>query len=127
VLSVSCCKEIRNEFGTDTKLHRIADELTTLHNRLRLLKGEKLTGKITQDDGRYVHKMTMDAVVYDAEGEELAWDDPITKEFLELMRDFAQWIYDGLEAEYDWRMSDEAVDDGIIGNEYEFDEDGERA
>ena len=43
------------------------------------------------------------------------------------MRDFAQWIYDGLEAEYEYRQSDEVIDEAMIANEYEFTEDGELA
>jgi hypothetical protein len=123
-----CCQEIRAEFPTDTKLHAIADGLTALHNRLRLLTGQNLEGGVSRSErsGSYYHNGTMDAVVLTAEGDELDWDDPVTKEFLELMRDFAQWIYDGLEAEYDYRMSDAAIDESIEANEYEFDEDGDR-
>lgn len=40
------------------------------------------------------------------------------------MREFADWIYRQLEAEYTWRMADEQVDDAITANEYEFTIDG---
>lgn len=120
-----CCDTIRAEFPTITALHTIADKLTTLHNRLRLLKGERLTGKITRSDSHYCHKYTMDATAYDSEGEEL--EIAISDEFRDLMRDFAQWIYDGLEEGYDYQMSDESVDESIESNDYEFDEDGEPA
>ena len=43
------------------------------------------------------------------------------------MRDFAQWIYDSLEKEYEYQMSDEFVTENIEANEYEFDEEGNRA
>lgn len=42
----------------------------------------------------------------------------------EALRDFMRWIYRRLEAEHDWLMSDEQVDDTIIANEYEFTADG---
>lgn len=120
-----CCDTIRENFGTDTRLWAIADGLTALHNRLRLLQGGWLAGTITQE-GRYVHKYTMDATATnDLDGEELSIE--LSKEFLELMRDFAEWIYRGLEQEYDWRQSDECVDESMESNEYEFTEDGERA
>jgi hypothetical protein len=45
----------------------------------------------------------------------------------ELMRDFARWIYRALEREYDYQNSDEAVDEMIRANGYEFEEDGARA
>lgn len=43
------------------------------------------------------------------------------------LRDFADWIYKSLEAEFDWLNSDEQVDESIKANAYEFTEDGERA
>lgn len=48
------------------------------------------------------------------------------EELERLMRTFADWIYDGLRQEYDYRMSDESVDDSIRANEYEFTETGKR-
>ena len=38
--------------------------------------------------------------------------------------DFADWIGDQLQAEYDWLTSDEVIEETIIANEYEFDEEG---
>ena len=48
------------------------------------------------------------------------------EEVTQLMRDFANWIYKALELEYEWRNSDEQVDESILSNEYEFDEEGKR-
>ncbi len=45
----------------------------------------------------------------------------------ELLHDFAHWIETQLTAEWDYRHSDEVVDEEIIANEYDFDEDGQRA
>jgi hypothetical protein len=44
----------------------------------------------------------------------------------EALRDLARWLYRQLEAEYDHLTSDEAVDEGIIINEYTFTEGGRR-
>lgn len=41
-----------------------------------------------------------------------------------LVSDFAFWIYDQLEQEHDYRLSDEAIDEGILNNDMTFDEDG---
>jgi hypothetical protein len=38
-----------------------------------------------------------------------------------------RWIYRQLEAEYDYRMSAESVEESILINEYEFDENGRNA
>ena len=45
----------------------------------------------------------------------------------ELLRDFMNWIYQQLENEHDYLLSDEYVDDTIRANEYEFTENGKRA
>lgn len=120
-----CSKAIRAEFPEDKTLHRIADALTVLQSRkvLAFQSREPITANITQS-GNSVHKYTMDieldeGTVYLSEDE--------TKELLELMRDFAQWIYDALEADYNYQQEDEVVDDNILANEYEFTEEGERA
>ena len=42
------------------------------------------------------------------------------------LREFMRWIYRQLEAEYEWLMSDEQVDESIRANEYTFTETGER-
>ena len=46
------------------------------------------------------------------------------EEVTQALRLFADWIYSRLESEYDYRMSDENVDESIKCNEYEFTEDG---
>lgn len=43
------------------------------------------------------------------------------------LRDFASWILKQLRNEYEYRMSDEAVDEDIRANEYTFTESGRRA
>ncbi len=45
---------------------------------------------------------------------------------VEALRDLARWLYRQLEAEYDHLTSDEAVDEGIIINEYTFTDGGRR-
>jgi hypothetical protein len=40
----------------------------------------------------------------------------------EALRDLARWLYRQLEAEYDQLTSDEAIEEGIIVNEYTFTE-----
>lgn len=121
----NCLHDIREEFPQHEALHSIADKLTTLYCRLRLADGTKLSGKIRQHNSHYVHACTMDGTAYNEEGEEL--DMEVSKEFEELMRDFANWIYKSLKEEYEYQTSDESIDEAIIGNEYEFDEEGERA
>lgn len=42
----------------------------------------------------------------------------------EALEDFNHWIFNRLEREYEWLMSDECVDEMIEANGYEFTEDG---
>lgn len=58
-------------------------------------------------------------------GDEEAHDDTANA-VMECMRDFASWVYRGLELEYEYQSADEQVDETIRVNEYEFDEDGDR-
>ncbi len=44
----------------------------------------------------------------------------------EALRDLARWLYRQLQAEYDHLISDEAIEEGIIVNEYTFTEVGRR-
>lgn len=126
--------KIRSEFPKETRLHEIADELQALQSGYRLLTGGHfLEATITQHDGRYYsHSMSMDASVTDSEtGEELEYDDingcdVIAKKVLQLMRDFANWIYKCLQAEYDWVTSDESIEERLLDGDYEFDENGQR-
>ncbi len=69
------------------------------------------------------HGMNID--VERADGKPLSDADAETTE--QALRDFAEWIHQSLETEYEYRMSDEIVDEDIRANEYEFDEDGRRA
>lgn len=104
----------------DEELHRITKELQAIQRRYFY----RLTASC-KHRGNYYHSGCMSVDVEDAEDSYRnigTAEDDITQ----LMRDFADWIYKKLENEYDYRMSDEQVDDAIIVNEYEFTEDGER-
>jgi hypothetical protein len=117
--NLDCKRKVRSEFPTDTKLHAIADGLVEIQKK----HGFTLTAKITQS-GRGVHEYTMDAEVYEDDGN--LTDPETSTAVLELMRDFAKWIYKYIDAEYEYRMSDEAVDESIQANDYAFTIEGRR-
>lgn len=50
--------------------------------------------------------------------------DAVEKTLIDAARDYMRWIYRQLNAEYDYQMSDEAIDESIQCNEVEFNEDG---
>ena len=114
---------IRKEFPEDKTLHAIADGLDALQFGYKLLTGHRISARITQDSNQYVHKYTMGCTVEDEQaefGDEDHIDLALETKVLDLMRDFAQWIYDGMEQEYEYRLSDEAIEDMIRENEYTF-------
>lgn len=75
-----------------------------------------------EHSGRYYHSGCMRVAVEHDSGRDVADAD----DFIECMRDFADWMYKQLEAEYYSRMEDDYVDDAIRANEYTFTESGKR-
>lgn len=113
-------KAVKSECN-DSELIRIATELQEVQRR----HFYKLRAS-TSHRGHYYHSGCMSVSVehYDDQYRDIgSAEDDITQ----LLRDFADWIYEQLEKAYDYWMSDEAVDDTIIANEYEFTEEGVRA
>ena len=111
-------KAIREHAPQDTVLHGIADELQAIQRKYFYRVEARMT-----HTGRSYHSLCMavDVSLADTSG----YDEPECAEGVsQCMRDFAYWIYCRLEAEYEYRMSDEIVDDCIEANGYEFDEDG---
>jgi hypothetical protein len=108
----------------DETLIRIAHDLTMigLTRRLQSLGGFSIS--ITTS-GRYSHSHTMDiSLNMDDDSTEDIEPDLVGLEvdLLQLMRDFADWIYDQLEKENEYLMSDEVVDQAL--NDDLFDVDG---
>ena len=114
-------KKIREYAPQDKELHRIADELQAVQRKpfYHLIASMNHTG-------HYCHSGCMSVNVEDREDSYRDIGDA-EDDITQLMRDFADWIYAQLEAEYDYQTSDEAVEEAIRINEYEFDENGYRA
>jgi len=101
---------------------RITNELATLHITRMLLNLEPLQGLITTF-GSYSNSSTMRYEAISYEGEDHEIDNDHDHDVLTLMRDFADWIYDRLEKQYEYATSDEVVDERL--QEEMFDEDGD--
>jgi tRNA A37 threonylcarbamoyladenosine dehydratase len=93
-------------------LHAIADTLADVQRR----NFYRLTASVSHS-GHYYHEHCTRIEVADC-----AADDEDT--IAEALRDLMRWIYKSLEAEHDYLMSDECVDETIRANEYVFDENG---
>lgn len=123
-------KAIASEFPKDAELQRIAVALQELQRK----HGYKLKASVSQS-GRYYHSHTM-SIGFTAP--ESLYSQPtvtaavvpwlqVEDELLSLMRHFADWIYNGLREEYEYRLSDESIDETIMANEYDFRVDGTRS
>ena len=76
----------------------------------------------TKQRGHYNHSGCMVVDVERSDGHDVTQERE--EEITQALRDFADWIYDSLEKEYEYQMSDECVDENIKCNEYDFDENG---
>lgn len=114
-------KSIRDYAPQDTVLHGIADRLQAIQRQ----NFYQLQAEATHR-GRFYHEHNMAIEVTrdsptgqppTADSEEIVTD---------ALRDLARWLYRQLEAEHEHLTSDEAIEEGIIVNEYTFIEAGRR-
>lgn len=113
--------DIRAHAPNDAELHRIAIALAAVQKR----NFYQLHASI-KHRGRYYHEHTM---VIDVERNGPSDQDvaPGSDDGLaEALRDLARWLYQALEADYDYQTSDASVDDLIAANAYTFTENGQR-
>jgi hypothetical protein len=110
-------KRIREYAPQDKALHRIADDLQGAQRAAFY----RLEARATE-----THRGGMSVEVWD--GRDEYRDLPDNGDTVrQALRDFASWIYDRIRAQNDYLTSDEAIDESILANEYEFDADGSRA
>ena len=112
---------IRDYAPTDATLHGIADRLQAIQRRNFYQLAAEASHR-----GRYHHEYTMSV---DVTRDSSTWQ-PSTEDaeevVLEAIRDLARWLYRQLQTEYDHLTSDEAIEEGIIVNDYTFTETGRR-
>lgn len=106
-------KAIKKEWPEETKLHSIAEKLQRIESR----NFYRLTANVKQV-GRYF-SMEVDTDTANVEG-----DDGNDGELADTLRDFAHWIYRQLEAEYNYRTSEEALIEDAAVNQREWFADG---
>jgi len=110
---------IKHEYSGNKELYRIAGVL----QRAQASQFYQIATRVTQS-GRYYHAHTMCFEHERDDGKDLKND---CEDIEEALRDFANWIYDQLDKENDYRDSDEYIDEAIIVNDYEFTAEGRRA
>lgn len=74
--------------------------------------------------GHYYHSQSIE---YDFDGGEEEISDTDERNARDACRALMDWIYNSLQKEYDYSMSDEQVDEAINANEYTFTESGKRS
>ncbi len=122
--------KLNAEFPSDPALHAIAAELAALAHENPDLSASITTHgdnwiKVEVDDGDERNEL-LDTFPYESpEYRACAAEDRAREDrLIDALRDFNGWIYASLEAEYEYLMADEQVEDSIRANEYEFTEDG---
>lgn len=113
-------RQIRAYAPQDATLQAIADDLAALQRA----HGYRITATLQKTDHHYCHPYTVSVDAWIADE---AAPSALETELAEILRRLMQWIYEALEAEYEYRLSDEAIAETIEANEYEFTEDGKRA
>lgn len=104
-------KDLKAYAPQDGQLHKIGSALADCQSGDVLLEA-----KITKSSNHYSHEGTVAIEVYSSEDSHEVDDPGIADQ----LRAFMRWIYRQLEKEYEYQMSDEAVEDTIKANEYEF-------
>jgi hypothetical protein len=116
--------KIRKHAPQDEELHRIADELCLLAR----IHGPTYA-VVRRHNSRYVHSSTMCVSEWEYYDERDMNDvdekiiDHIEEALLHAFQALADWLYETLEAEYDYLTSDEAVIDTLEANEIEEEQD----
>jgi hypothetical protein len=108
---------VKNYAPQDADLHAIVRRL----QRVQARNFYRLQADITQS-GPYVHEITMRVDVSRTDHQTLSVADG--EELSDCLRDFARWIYRALETEWEYQASDEAIDELMECNGYEFTEEG---
>lgn len=110
-------KAIKDEAPQDTELHRIVKALQDAQRKVFY----RATAR-TKHRGFYYHSWCMDVDVDLVN--DLKQFSELEREITQLMRDFADWIYEQLESAYEWENADDQVIASIEANEYKFLESG---
>ncbi len=113
--STGCAAAVARECPQDAEIQRIARAWGDLQRR----NFYQIRGGVSAND----QYMRTSADAYRADDREVIGEDDANQ----IVSEFADWIYRALEVEYDYQNADEQVDESIRCNEYEFDEDGNRA
>ena len=104
----------------DTTLHEIAQRLESVQQR----NGCALQAHITQG-GHYLHEHTMQIDVERTDDSKEEITNETEQNLTDAIRDLAKWLYQQLEFSFTSKTGDEAIDENLRTNEWEFTHTGE--
>lgn len=113
-------KAVKAYAPIDTKLHDIIGCLQHIQRQ----SFYRLSAKCSHS-GHYYNSGCMSVDVDHEEGQYRV-NNLVEQDIIDLLREYADWIYKNLEKEFDYVNSRENIIDAIVCNEYDFDEDGKR-
>lgn len=114
-------KAVMDHAPVDKELHSIVQRLAQAQKP----GFYKFTARIDQR-GHYCHSMTMQVSVYRDDDAYGYVPSESEEAITQCLREYADWIYNMLEREYDFLCSEEAISDCMEANEYTFTENGKR-
>jgi hypothetical protein len=121
----ACAASVKAHAPEDLELHRIAEQIDMATGRWV----DPIIATI-KHRGHYYHYNSVDIDVdLDTESDEAVTafrNGPDSGIVDEAIRDLMKWFYRQLEAEYNYRMSDESIEESMEANEYTFTADGKR-
>lgn len=111
----------------NTPLRALADEIEDILRPLRAVDAHCVT-TITRRSHAYAHERTveMETTYYDAADAEMLASRSTDEAIDDWCRDCMRWIYQQLEAEYEYLTGDEAVTETLKANQYTFTKNGRR-
>lgn len=112
-------KSVKEYAPNDARLNYIAGRLQDL----QAAYGDNLSAKCTHR-GHYYHSGCMHVEV--GQGYQDYAGEHAEDELTEILRLYADWIYEQLEKAYEYENLDDTIAENIVANEYEFTEDGKR-
>ena len=114
-------RALRSHAPQDADLHAVADAMKAIQAR----NFYQLHADISHR-GHYYHEFCMEISVQRDSPTYQPMTDDAEEALADALRDLAQWLYRQLHAEYEYLISDEAVDEVITANAYTFTGSGRR-
>lgn len=117
-------KTVKQHAPMDKELHEIVRAIQDFMKRY----GYKISCNIGLSGGLYFHSNTMSFIWEKGNSWDFDFKDNEDEKIIEqLFRDLADWYYNQLEKEYDFYLTDEALEQHILSQDLEYNSEGHEA